>query len=59
YPQNSELLAAALRYRTSHHPKSDRIPIIPQQAIPTERFAIAPPHPKKGDSYGVLRYQSL
>jgi len=34
--QNSELLAAALRYRT---------PNIPKTAIPAERFAITPPHP--------------
>jgi hypothetical protein len=28
----------------------------PQKAIPTERFAIALPHPKS-DSYGALRYR--
>ncbi|MBO1056257.1 MAG: hypothetical protein HEQ27_06890 [Dolichospermum sp. JUN01] len=40
---NSELLAAALRYRTpSNLPNSDRTPPTPQTAIPTERFAIAP-----------------
>jgi hypothetical protein len=48
----SELLAAALRYRTLTTPNSDsygalryRTPTSPK-AIPTERFAIASPHPK-------------
>ena len=45
----SELLAAALRYRT---------PPTSQTAIPTERFAIAPLPRPNSDSYGALRYRT-
>ena len=45
----SELLAAALRYR----------PPTSQKAIPTERFAIALPYPKKRSFSNVVNLNTL
>jgi len=44
HPKNSELLAAALRYRISHIPRANCL---------QQRFAIAP-HIPKSDTFGAL-----
>jgi hypothetical protein len=56
-PSTSELLAAALRYRTPTSQKSDRIPHIQKANCLQQRFAIALHIPKSELLAAALRYR--